>query len=82
MGSNWWARNGHAWRHFLVPHYQFSQEGKWSVSLGFVTLHWVDWWTVFLGLGFVLATLYAPKGIGGLVDQILQKELTDAFSAT
>lgn len=44
-----------------------------SVSLGFVTLHWVDWWTVFLGLGFVLVTLYAPKGIGGLVDQILQK---------
>ena len=44
-----------------------------SVSLGFVTLHWVDWWTVFLGLGFVLVTLYAPKGIGGLVDQISQK---------
>ena len=44
-----------------------------SVSLGFLTLHWVDWWTVFLGLGFVLVTLYAPKGIGGLVDQILQK---------
>ena len=40
-----------------------------SVSLGFVTLHWVDWWTVFLGLGFVLVTLYAPKGIGGLVDR-------------
>ena len=40
-----------------------------SVSLGFVTLNWVDWWTVFLGLGFVLVTLYAPKGIGGLVDR-------------
>ena len=40
-----------------------------NVSLGFVTLNWVDWWTVFLGLGFVLVTLYAPKGIGGLVDR-------------
>ena len=40
-----------------------------SVSLGFATLNWVDWWTVFLGLGFVLVTLYAPKGIGGLVDR-------------
>jgi len=45
-----------------------------SVSLGFVTLHWVDWWTVFLGLGFVLVTLYAPKGIGGLVDRFLHQK--------
>jgi ABC-type sugar transport system ATPase subunit len=27
---------------------------------------WVDWWPVLLGLSFVLVTLFAPKGIGGL----------------
>jgi urea transport system permease protein len=30
----------------------------------------VDWWTVLLGLSFVAVTLFAPKGIGGLVDLI------------
>jgi len=44
-----------------------------DISLGFVTLHWVDWWTVFLGFGFVLVTLYAPQGIGGLVDRLVRK---------
>lgn len=44
-----------------------------DVSLGFATLHWVDWWTVFLGFGFVLVTLYAPNGIGGLVDRLVRK---------
>ena len=44
-----------------------------DVPLGFVTLHWVDWWTVFLGFGFVLVTLYAPQGIGGLVDRLVRK---------
>ena len=34
---------------------------------------WVDWWTVFLGFGFVLVTLYAPNGIGGLVDRLVRK---------
>lgn len=44
-----------------------------DIPLGFATLHWVDWWTVFLGFGFVLVTLYAPQGIGGLVDRIVRK---------
>ena len=44
-----------------------------DVPLGFATLHWVDWWTVFLGFGFVLVTLYAPQGIGGLVDRLVRK---------
>ncbi len=44
-----------------------------NVSLGFGTLQWVDWWTVFLGFGFVLVTLYAPQGIGGLVDRFVRK---------
>ncbi|MGI3184092.1 urea ABC transporter permease subunit UrtC [Nioella aestuarii] len=44
-----------------------------DVNLGFYTIHWVDWWTVLLGLGFVLVTLFAPKGLGGLVDFIIRK---------
>ena len=45
-----------------------------SIPLGFYTLHWVDWWTVLLGLSFVLVTLFAPKGIGGLFDRLPRKE--------
>ena len=41
-----------------------------SVDLGFYRIDWVDWWQVVLGLSFVLVTLYAPKGIGGLFDLI------------
>jgi hypothetical protein len=37
-------------------------------DLGFYTIEWVDWWQVLLGLSFVLVTLFAPKGIGGLFD--------------
>ncbi|WP_420569268.1 urea ABC transporter permease subunit UrtC [Thalassovita sp.] len=39
-----------------------------SIPLGFYTIDWVDWWQVVLGLSFVLVTLFAPKGIGGLFD--------------
>jgi len=39
-----------------------------SVDLGFYRIDWVDWWQVLLGLSFVLVTLFAPKGIGGLFD--------------
>ncbi|MGH1423157.1 MAG: urea ABC transporter permease subunit UrtC [Pseudooceanicola sp.] len=41
-----------------------------SIPLGFYTIDWVDWWLVLLGLSFVLVTLFAPKGIGGLFDMI------------
>jgi urea ABC transporter, permease protein UrtC len=41
-----------------------------DVNLGFYTIKWVDWWLVLLGLSFVLVTLFAPKGIGGLFDLI------------
>jgi len=44
-----------------------------DVNLGFYTIQWVDWWTVLLGLGFVLVTLFAPKGLGGLVDFVIRK---------
>ena len=39
-----------------------------DVPLGIFTISWVDWWSVVLGLSFVLVTLFAPKGIGGLFD--------------
>ena len=40
-----------------------------DIALGFYTFHWVDWWLPLLGFSFVLVTLYAPKGLGGLIDQ-------------
>ena len=39
-----------------------------DIPLGFATLKWVDWWLVLLGLGFVGVTLFAPQGVGGLLD--------------
>ena len=45
-----------------------------NIDLGFYTIEWVDWWTVLLGISFVLVTLFAPKGIGGLVDALVRKE--------
>lgn len=44
-----------------------------DISLGFYTIKWVDWWLVLLGLSFVVVTLYAPKGIGGVVDRLVRK---------
>ena len=44
-----------------------------NIPLGFGTLQWVDWWTVFLGFGFVIITLYAPQGLGGLIDRFIRK---------
>ena len=41
-----------------------------DIPLGFYTISWVDWWTVLLGVSFVLVTLFAPKGIGGLIDLV------------
>nr|WP_237400728.1 urea ABC transporter permease subunit UrtC [Rhodovulum sulfidophilum] len=41
-----------------------------DLPLGVYRVKWVDWWQVLLGLGFVLVTLFAPKGIGGLFDLI------------
>jgi urea transport system permease protein len=45
-----------------------------SIPLGFFTIDWVDWWQVLLGFGFVLVTLYAPNGIGGLIDRLIRKD--------
>lgn len=41
-----------------------------DIDLGFYEIKWVDWWLVLLGLSFVTATLYAPKGLGGLIDYL------------
>jgi len=43
-----------------------------AVNLGFYTIHWVDWWLVLLGVSFVLFTLFAPKGLGGLFAFVLR----------
>ncbi len=44
-----------------------------DVPFGFYTVKWVDWWLVLLGLSFVLVTLYAPNGIGGVIDLLKRK---------
>lgn len=44
-----------------------------DLPLGFSTIQWVDWWQVLLGLGFVLVTLFAPNGLGGLADVLVQR---------
>ncbi|MDT8857450.1 urea ABC transporter permease subunit UrtC [Paracoccaceae bacterium Fryx2] len=41
-----------------------------DLNLGFYVVKWVDWWQIVLGLSFVLVTLYAPKGLAGLVDAL------------
>ena len=51
----------------------FTGGGAPSINLGVYTIHWVDWWLGLLGLSFVLITLFAPKGIGGLFDKLVRK---------
>lgn len=46
----------------------FTGGGAPDIDLGFYEIKWTDWWLVLLGLTFVLVTLFAPKGLGGLVD--------------
>ena len=52
-----------------------------DLNLGFYTIQWVDWWTVLLGLSFVGVTLFAPKGIGGLIDLIGDRRSPDRHGA-
>ena len=44
-----------------------------NINFGVFILKWVDWWVVILGLSFVITTLYAPKGIGGLIKRIFRR---------
>jgi urea transport system permease protein len=39
-----------------------------AIHLPGYTVNWVDWWQVALGISFVGVTLFAPKGIAGIVD--------------
>lgn len=52
-----------------------------DINLGFYTISWVDWWTVLLGLSFVGVTLFAPKGIGGLVDVLIDRKSPNRHGA-
>ena len=52
-----------------------------DVNLGFYRIQWVDWWTVLMGLSFVAVTLFAPKGIGGLIDLITDRKTPDRHGA-
>ncbi|MDB2407490.1 urea ABC transporter permease subunit UrtC [Jannaschia sp.] len=46
----------------------FTGGGAPDIDLGFYEIKWTDWWLVLLGMTFVMVTLFAPKGLGGLVD--------------
>ncbi len=52
-----------------------------DLSLGPLTIRWVDWWLIVLGLSFVLVTLFAPRGIGGLVDLWTDRRRPDRHGA-
>ncbi len=52
-----------------------------DINLGFYTIQWVDWWIVLLGFSFVAITLFAPKGIGGLVDIFIDRKSPNRFGA-
>ncbi len=52
-----------------------------DIDLGFYRIQWVDWWVVLLGFSFVAVTLFAPKGIGGLVDLIADRRSPDRHGA-
>ena len=45
-----------------------------DLPLWFYTIKWVDWWQVLLGLGFVMVTLFAPRGIGGAIDRLVRRQ--------
>ncbi|MFA3921054.1 urea ABC transporter permease subunit UrtC [Ruegeria hyattellae] len=52
-----------------------------DIPLGFYTIKWVDWWQVLLGVSFVLVTLFAPQGIGGLFDLFTNQRHPDRHGA-
>jgi urea transport system permease protein len=52
-----------------------------ALNLGVYRIDWVDWWLVLLGVSFVLVTLFAPKGIGGLVDLVTDRLAPDRHGA-
>ena len=51
----------------------FTGGGAPDVTLGRYAIAWTDWWLVVLGVSFVLVTLFAPEGLGGLVDRLARR---------
>ena len=45
-----------------------------SISLIFYKIEWVNWWTVLLGFGFVIITIFSENGIIGFLRNIFVKE--------
>ena len=52
-----------------------------DVNLGLYKIQWVDWWIVLLGVSFVMVTLFAPKGMGGLIDLFADRKTPDRHGA-
>ena len=46
-----------------------------SISLIFYKIEWVNWWTVILGLGFVIVTLISREGIFGFLKSIFIRKV-------
>ena len=44
-----------------------------NISLGFFTIEWVNWWTVFLGIGFVAITIFSKGGLIDMLNKLLVK---------
>ncbi|WP_410796012.1 ABC transporter permease subunit [Palleronia sp. LCG004] len=59
----------------------FSGGGAPDVTILGYTIAWVSWWQVMLGIGFVLVTIFAPKGLSGLVDLVLARRNPDRHGA-
>ena len=59
----------------------FTGGGAPDIDLGFYEIAWTDWWLVLLGLSFVLVTLFAPKGLGGLIDLWTERRRPDRHGA-
>ncbi len=59
----------------------FTGGGAPDVTLGAYVIAWTDWWLVVLGVSFVLVTLYAPEGLGGLADRLSRRRPAPAEAA-
>lgn len=45
-----------------------------DISFGIFNIEWVNWWTVLLGFGFVIITIFSENGLLGLVKKIFVSE--------
>jgi urea transport system permease protein len=45
-----------------------------DISFGILNIEWVNWWTVLLGFGFVVITIFSENGLLGLVKKIFVSE--------